>query len=57
MNNDNSTHTSSIRILKQTHEKIKSICKQEGRLMGAYVDLILNKAMSDEKINEVKQSK
>ena len=44
--------TRNIRIPQPTHEKIKSKCKKEGRLMGAYVDMILNRAISDEKIEE-----
>ena len=44
--------TRNIRIPRQTHEKIKSKCNSEGRLMGAYVDMILNRAISDEKLEE-----
>ena len=44
--------TRNIRIPQPTHEEIKQKCKKEGRLMGAYVDMILNRAMSDEKIEE-----
>jgi hypothetical protein len=44
--------TRNIRIPQPTHEEIKRKCKKEGRLMGAYVDMILNKAISDEKLEE-----
>ena len=49
---ENNTQKSNIRILKHTHEIIKLKCKKEGRLMGAYVDMILNRAISDEKLEE-----
>ena len=45
--------TCNIRIPKQTHEQIKNICKREGRLIGAFVNIILNKAISEEKAREV----
>ena len=44
--------TCNIRIPKQTHEMIRLKCKKEGWLMGAYVDKILNKAISKDGMKE-----
>jgi hypothetical protein len=52
MVNENNAQKSNIRILKHTHGIIKLKCKKEGRLMGAYVDMILNRSIADEKLEE-----
>jgi hypothetical protein len=42
--------TCNVRIKKQTRERLKLKCKKEARLMGGYVDMILNKAIAEESI-------
>ena len=42
--------TCNIRIKKHTRERLKLKCKKEARLMGGYVDMILNKAIAEEGI-------
>jgi len=44
--------TCNIRIPKQTHEIIRLKCKKEGWLMGAYVNKIINNAISSDRIKE-----
>jgi hypothetical protein len=38
--------TRNIRIPMKIHQRIKLKCKEEGRIMGAYVSKILSKAIS-----------
>ena len=39
--------TRNIRIPQKTHEMIKSFCKQEGRLISAYVDFVLKEDIAN----------
>ena len=49
MTNRNDKPTCNIRIPEQTHKAIKLKCKIEGRIIGAYVDMILKRAISEDK--------
>jgi hypothetical protein len=46
MSNNQNELTKNIRIPTETHEAIKQKCKDEGRLMGAYVDGVLKNAIT-----------
>ena len=44
--------TCNVRVPAETHKKIKEKCRVEGRLMGAYVDRVLRKALMGDFPNE-----
>ncbi len=44
--------TSNIRISKQTHELLKQKCKEEGRIMSVYVDMVLKESMLEGRITK-----
>lgn len=48
--------TCNIRIPKQTHEQLKQKCEKEGRIIGAYVDMVLKEAISKENTTEVSRT-
>ena len=49
--------TRNIRIPSKTHELLKSLCQEEGRLIGAYVNGVILKAIDASKTSPAGSTK
>lgn len=57
MNKKTVIRTRNIRINSELHEKLKTICRQEGRLLGAFVNSLLEEGYANGTFNALLKEK